>query len=96
MKPTHEYFVRLSDLRKPISENPFDPNKGTISGYLRYLKYNTPEADIVGVTRCKDCAYGIDYRYNDKHMVVCSFKCNGLQSREDFCSRGVPKGDKRE
>lgn len=39
---TDECYVRISDLKQAILENPYDPAKGEISGYLRYLKYNTP------------------------------------------------------
>ena len=36
-----ECYVRISDLREAILNNPYDPTKGEIGGYLRYLKYNT-------------------------------------------------------
>lgn len=39
---TDECYVRISDLKKAILENPYDPAKGEIASYLRYLKYNTP------------------------------------------------------
>lgn len=47
MKPTNEYIVNLADLKNPILKNPFDPAKGDISAYMRYLRYNTPEAKPV-------------------------------------------------
>ena len=39
---TDECYVRISDLKQAIMENPYDPAKGEIASYLRYLKYNTP------------------------------------------------------
>ncbi len=36
------YIVNLYDLKKAIAVNPYDPEKN-IAGYLRYLRYNTPE-----------------------------------------------------
>lgn len=39
---TDECYVRISDLKEAILNNPYDPAKGEIGGYLRYLKYNTP------------------------------------------------------
>lgn len=39
---TDECYVRISDLKEAILENPYDPAKGEIASYLRYLKYNTP------------------------------------------------------
>ena len=41
---TKDYVVRLEDLKRPIEENPYDPNTGNIAAYMRYLRYNTPPA----------------------------------------------------
>ena len=42
---TKDYVVRLEDLKRPIEENPYDPNTGNIAAYMRYLRYNTPPAE---------------------------------------------------
>lgn len=45
MPAIDECYVKISDLKKAIERNPYDPEKGNITAYLRYLKYNTPLAD---------------------------------------------------
>ena len=50
---TDECYVRISDLRKAILNNPYDPAKGEIGAYLRYLKYNTPFRTDAWIPVCK-------------------------------------------
>lgn len=83
MKPTNEYIVNLADLKNPILKNPFDPAKGDISAYMRYLRYNTPEA--------KPVKYGkwLPQIFKKPICSVCGESCVGLHAFDykltDFC-----------
>ena len=46
MKPFTNYIVALGDLRKTMEQNPYNPKFGSVEGYMRYIKYNTPEATL--------------------------------------------------
>ena len=50
-----------------------------------------PTADVVPVTRCKDCEYG-DYDSKPDSAMVCLRTKDGFWRKEtDFCSYGTPK-----
>lgn len=52
-----------------------------------------PTADVVPVTRCKDCEYG-DYDSKPGGAMVCLRTKDGFWRKEtDFCSYGTPKND---
>lgn len=52
-----------------------------------------PTADVVPVTRCKDCEYG-DYDSKPDGAMVCLRTKDGFWRKEtDFCSYGTPKND---
>lgn len=52
-----------------------------------------PTADVVPVTRCKDCEYG-DYDSKPDSAMVCLRTKDGFWRKEtDFCSYGTPKND---
>lgn len=52
-----------------------------------------PAADVVPVTRCKDCEYG-DYDSKPDGAMVCLRTKDGFWRKEtDFCSYGTPKND---
>ena len=71
MKPYTNYVVKLGDLKEAIRRNPYDPTRD-IDGYMRYLKYNTKEAEperkrgkwikqspTTDTEECSECGYNI-------------------------------------
>lgn len=76
-------YVRISDLKGAILKNPYDPTKGDVSAYLRYIKYNTPFVEAEPVVRCKDCIWRLG--------TDCTRFAEVPVTNGDYCSRGERK-----
>lgn len=52
-------------------------------------------ADMVEVTRCKDCEYSKLLRdnENEKHIFIHCRIMNAFVTKDSFCSYGTPKDD---
>lgn len=78
----------LTDFEVCNAENPrWTPQR------VKTLLLRQPAADVVPVTRCKDCEYG-DYDSKPDSAMVCLRTKDGFWRKEtDFCSYGTPKND---
>ena len=62
----------------------------TIEEVLRDIKDAPILNNVVEVTRCEHCKYGIE---KPSDLVLCCYDsvCGRIKRKSDFCSDGVPK-----
>ena len=63
---------------------------------VKRVLIQAPEADVVKVVRCKDCAHYVEmhgYEYANRKARVCVWH-SALRGENAFCSDGMRKGGK--